>query len=759
MKRLIRYSVFRIVLLYLVIGSLWIALSDRIVEMLVTDPHKLTALQTYKGWVFVAASAALLALVVRREFLNRERAESALCDTEQKYRMLMQRANDGIVIADASSGAILEVNQKIEDLTGQPADRLIGKNVTELHPYKDSDRCRKLLQETLGAGNAVAGDLCIVHRDGRNIPVEISVSVVTVGGKKIIQGIFRDVSRRVAAEEAHRKEKERAEKYLEVAGVIIRVLDREGRVALINRKGSDILGYPEQDIIGMTWVDHFVPERLRSEVWAVFHKLIEGKLDLAGYYENPIITKSGEERVIAWHNTVLRDEAGSVTATLSSGEDITARKKAEDKARYRQDHLATLHSIDMIINSSLDLGVTLQEFLNFVISQLRVDAAAVLLLNPHTQTLEYAAMLGFRNPDIRDSRLRLGEGVAGRAALERRTIRIPDLNAPETGFLRSSLIEGEGFVSYYAVPLIAKGQVQGVLDVLHRSPLSVDDEWMAFLLSLAAQAAIAIDNAALFTDLQRSNAELILAYDTTIEGWARALELRDQETEGHTKRVVEMTLRLARAMGMDEAALVHVRRGALLHDIGKMSIPDDILLKEGPLTEEEWQIMRRHPVSAFEMLYPISYLRPALDIPYCHHERWDGTGYPRGLKGEQIPLASRIFSLADIWDALNSERRYHPAWPEAAGPGAYPFSRRHAVRSPGRRSISESGADTSRRGRRRQSPRLANLTRVSRKKLSRQDYREVKSREGLKESRLLRTRRDNPVILSGDLNLFPRNGN
>jgi PAS domain S-box-containing protein/putative nucleotidyltransferase with HDIG domain len=664
MKRLIRHSVSRIVLIYLVVGGLWIALSDRIVLMLVSDPHKLTVLQTYKGWFFVAASAALLALVVGREFLSREKAESALCDTEQKYRMLMQRANDGIVIADAATGSILEVNQKIEELTGLEADRLIGRNVAELHPLQDSDRCRKLLQETLGAGQAMAGDLCIMHRDGRNIPVEVSVSVVSVGGKKIVQGIFRDVSRRVAAEEAHRKEKARAEKYLDVAGVIIRALDREGRVALINRKGAEILGYPEEEIVGKTWIDHFVPERMRAEVWAVFHKLIEGKLDLAGYYENPIITKSGEERVIAWYNTVLRDEAGSVTAALSSGEDITARKKAEEKARYRQDHLATLHAIDMIINSSLDLGVTLQELLNFVISQLKVDAAAVLLLNPHTQTLEFAAMLGFRNPDIRDSRLRLGEGVAGRAALERRTIRIPDLNAPENGFLRSSLIDGEGFVSYYAIPLIAKGQVKGVLDVLHRSALKVDEEWMNFLASLAAQAAIAIDNAALFSDLQRSNADLILAYDTTIEGWARALELRDQETEGHTKRAVEMTLRLARAMGMDEAALVHVRRGALLHDIGKMSIPDDILLKEGPLTAEEWQIMRRHPVAAFEMLYPISYLRPALDIPYCHHERWDGTGYPRGLKGEQIPLAARIFALADIWDALNSKRRYHSAWPE-----------------------------------------------------------------------------------------------
>jgi len=297
-------------------------------------------------------------------------------------------------------------------------------------------------------------------------------------------------------------------------------------------------------------------------------------------------------------------------------------------------------------------------------TQLHVDAAAVLLLNPHTQMLEYAAMKGFRNDAIRHSRLRVGEGVAGRAALERRSIGIPDLQEGGSEFKRMPLIEGEGFIAYYAAPLIAKGQVKGVLDVLHRSHLDIDDEWMSFFISLAAQAAIAIDNAALFSDLQRSNTELILAYDTTIEGWARALELRDQETEGHTTRATEMTLRLALAMGVDEAELVHMRRGALLHDIGKMSIPDSILLKNGPLTEEEWQIMRRHPAYAFEVLSPIAYLRQALDIPYCHHERWDGTGYPRGLKGDQIPLAARIFSLADIWDALHSDRRYHSAWPE-----------------------------------------------------------------------------------------------
>ena len=163
--------------------------------------------------------------------------------------------------------------------------------------------------------------------------------------------------------------------------------------------------------------------------------------------------------------------------------------------------------------------------------------------------------------------------------------------------------------------------------------------------------------------LLAKNAELVIAYDSTIEGWGKALDLRDKETEDHTRRVTEMTLHTARIYGMNEEELVHVRRGALLHDIGKMGVPDSILLKEETLTPEEKKIMHNHPQNAFNILKPIAYLRPALDIPFCHHEKWDGSGYPRGLKGEQIPLAARIFSLSDIWDALISERRYRKAWP------------------------------------------------------------------------------------------------
>jgi PAS domain S-box-containing protein len=163
-------------------------------------------------------------------------------------------------------------------------------------------------------------------------------------------------------------------------------------------------------------------------------------------------------------------------------------------------------------------------------------------------------------------------------------------------------------------------------------------------------------------ELIRSNMELELAYRATLDGWSRALDLRDHETKGHTQRVTERTINLALGMGITVSDVFHIRHGALLHDIGKMAIPDNILLKPGPLNNDEWEIMRKHPDYAFELLRPIGYLQPALDIPYCHHEKWDGSGYPRGLKGLEIPLSARVFAPIDVLDALLSDRPYRPAW-------------------------------------------------------------------------------------------------
>ncbi len=166
------------------------------------------------------------------------------------------------------------------------------------------------------------------------------------------------------------------------------------------------------------------------------------------------------------------------------------------------------------------------------------------------------------------------------------------------------------------------------------------------------------------SNLQRAHTELMTAYDATIAGWSHALDLRDKETEGHSQRVTQLTLRLAEAFGMSQEELIHVRRGALLHDIGKLGVPDSILHKPGKLDDDEWVIMRKHPQHAYDMLYPIDYLHPALDIPYSHHEKWDGTGYPRGLKGDEIPMSARIFAIADVWDALTTDRPYRLALSE-----------------------------------------------------------------------------------------------
>jgi len=341
--------------------------------------------------------------------------------------------------------------------------------------------------------------------------------------------------------------------------------------------------------------------------------------------------------------------------------EATRHKQAEEKINSQLRRMAALRAIDLAISSSLDLHLALSVILSQVTAQLVVDAADILLFNPQN-ILEFATGVGFRTDALLHTHLQLGEGFAGMAALQQKMISVPDLERGKTGFLRSPKFGQEGFRSYYGVPLIAKGRVRGVLEVFHRTSLNPDSDWLEFMDTLAGQAAIAVENAMLLKELQRTNFELTLAYNTTIEGWSRALDLRDRDTEGHTQRVTDMAGKLARQIGFSEADLVHVRRGAILHDIGKMAIPDSILLKPGPLTTDEWDIIRQHPRYAYELLSPISYLGPAIDIPHYHHEKWDGSGYPSGLKENQVPTSARLFAIVDVYDALISRRPYRPAW-------------------------------------------------------------------------------------------------
>ena len=353
-----------------------------------------------------------------------------------------------------------------------------------------------------------------------------------------------------------------------------------------------------------------------------------------------------------------------ITLSEMAGNAIRRATLNEQTERQLQ-RLASLRAVDLAINTILDLRVTLGILIDHIVSQLKVDAVNILLINPKSQSLYQAASSGFHSEGYKNIRLHMVDSLAGQAIRTRTTIHIPNLDEVKV-LQRGQLVSEEGFITYFGVPLIAKGQIKGVLEAFHRSHLEPDAEWRDFLETLAGQAAIAIDNSVLFEELQQTNMNLSLAYDATIEGWSKALDLRDQETEGHALRVTELTVQLAELMGIGSGDLVQIRRGALLHDIGKMGIPDRILYKPGALTEEEWTIMRRHPEFAFKMLSSITYLRDALEVPYAHHERWDGSGYPRQLSGEQIPLAARVFAVVDVWDAMISDRPYRKAFTKEA---------------------------------------------------------------------------------------------
>ncbi len=438
----------------------------------------------------------------------------------------------------------------------------------------------------------------------------------------------------------------------------ILILDaRTGMIEDVNPYLIKMLGYSRQEFVKKKlWeVGAFRDIEASQEAFEALQKH-----EFIRYEDLPLKAKDGRLVQVEFVSNVYL--VGKEKVIQCNIRDITIRKKAEGRIQRQLEHLTALSAIDVVIAANFDVKLSLLEIITHVVIELGIDAADILILNSNSHMLEYGAGRGFRSKAVRATQLRLGESYAGRAALERRIILIPNLrDEPDNVFLKSYWL-GEDFVTYYGLPLIAQGQVKGVLEVFHRSPLEPDVEWVDFLNALAGQAAIAIENATLFESLQSSNLELSLAYDATIEGWSHALDLRDKETEGHTQRVTDMTVKLGRAFGLSEAELVQVRWGALLHDIGKMGVPDEILHKPSALTDVEWLVMKKHPTFAYEMLSPIRYLRLALDIPYYHHEKWDGSGYPAGLKGAHIPLVARIFAVVDVWDALNSDRPYRAAW-------------------------------------------------------------------------------------------------
>ena len=329
-------------------------------------------------------------------------------------------------------------------------------------------------------------------------------------------------------------------------------------------------------------------------------------------------------------------------------------------------HLESLHAIDQAITSNFDLQVVNKIILDQVCKELDGDAADILILNKATNILENIGTTGFMDPMIRNIRVPLTTSVAGKVLLENKGVSIYDLKENPLWFIRKNL-QVENFKAYFAHPMVIKGETIGVMEVFLRKVFYPDRDWEAFLEALATQAAVAYDSFKKYSELQRMQQNASASFRKTLETWSKSLELREVESQGHIRRVTNETIRLARELGMDENKLPDIERGALLHDIGKIGILDEILLKKGDLTEDDWKEIKRHPQIARDLLSNVKLLEDAQDIPYSHHENWDGSGYPQGLKGESIPLSARIFAVVDTYDAMTSPRPYRRAWtkPEA----------------------------------------------------------------------------------------------
>ena len=328
-------------------------------------------------------------------------------------------------------------------------------------------------------------------------------------------------------------------------------------------------------------------------------------------------------------------------------------------------NVSFLKLISRTINVEMDFETVVDPLLRKIQEILDCDAIALFLNDKTKDELRCRAQSGFKTSIVTHVSIPFGQPYVGIAAEEQRIVSVSDFKDLDSKSSLAALVKAEKFLTQSCAPIIIGGKVIGVLEVFQRRINTPNSEWFILFDAIATQTGLALDYNSINADLQQAYLDLELSYEATIEGWSAAMDYRDQETEGHSKRVTSLTLSLSTLLGVSEEEMTAIRRGALLHDIGKIGIPDSILKKPGPLDAQEWALMKKHPLIAYELLSKIPYLKQSLDIPLYHHEKWDGSGYPYGLKGEKIPFSARLFSIIDVFDALTSDRPYRQAWTKA----------------------------------------------------------------------------------------------
>ncbi len=633
---------------------------------------------------------------------------------EQEQRRLtraLEQSTSSIIITD-KKGNIEYVNNKFTEISGYTLDEIIGNKPGVLGSGSTPQSTYDWIWDTINSGNEWRGELCDHRKTGELFWVDATISPIRDKDGNIthFMNSLEDITSRKAAEKVRNVLSDLgtrlsdANSSVDVAQIILDKCDE-----LFGWEAAFISLYSEdekllKDIIAYDEIEGS-RQQAKTRDLAKFPPIVERT-----FQEGPLLIlrnktdvdrellslpRFGDKIRISMslmmvpfrkqeHNIgvlsiqsyrpnaytqndldLLRVIASYCSAALERTFTRQRLVERETELERKLDFISSLRAIDMAITGSMDLRININIILQQVLLRLEAEGAAVLLYNTSINQLELLQAKGVEREIPSWSSENYSHDPAFHILRERILLQVKRAAAYPYGFPQMPKSVEDKFQTYIGLPLIAKGQVQGILEVFFTySNFEPSGEWTEFLEAMATQSAIAIDNATLFNSLQRSNTELAMAYDSTLEGWSRALDLRDKETEGHTQRVTNITVELALAMGMTRDEMGYLRWGALLHDIGKMGIPDSILLKPGPLTPAEWVVMKKHPLYAYELLSPIQYLRPALDIPYCHHEKWDGTGYPRGLKEREIPMAARIFAVVDVWDAMTSDRPYRSALPK-----------------------------------------------------------------------------------------------
>jgi PAS domain S-box-containing protein len=675
--------------------SLPLEAENRVLGVLSIYHHRVDAFDDDEVNLLVELSQDLsYGIAAIRSHNLRQKAEHRLGESRRRFQSLVENAPLGIAIS--TQGVLRYVNPTFVRMFGyQDASQLVNHKVSELIvPEQRTEISERIDLRERGEQVPLSNDFTGLRQDGSRFFIRSQISLMAWEDGPASLGFFMDITPLVRSENLLKEREQRYHTLFEQSPISLWEEDFSAIVAWVRSKRQEGVGdlraylqeNPQElfDCISKVRVLDVNQATLQLYHASTKDALLQGITKISGQgvapyhiesvlavaegrssFEDEVVnyTLDGDrlDMLLRWN--VFPGSEGNFKRVIVSMLDITGRVETEANLRRQNKRLSALHSVDKAVNASLDLRVTFNVLLDQVLIELQVDAASIRLLNNLTHNLEILAMQGLREQSVVPIPLYDEQCAPARAALERQPQHYSPLEQAACGSF-AEIMDQNGFVDYYATPLIAKGKVHGVLEVYQRRQSEHDQDWHSFMELLSGEAAIAIENYQLFEKLQRSNIDLTRAYDTTIEAMVNAMELREPGSMGHSQRIVDMTMRLARQMGINDAQLVAIRQGALLHDIGTLAIPDAVLFKPGPLEETEWGLIRKHPQVAFDLLAPVHYLREAGEIPFCHHEHWDGNGYPRGLKGEEIPLAARIFTVVDVWDSLQTPRPYRDAWPE-----------------------------------------------------------------------------------------------